>query len=70
MLAATDTKVAPWYIVMGDDKRRAQLNCIAHLLSLVPYKELPHRKVRLPKRQKPNGYKEPTQIFNHVPSLY
>ena len=70
MLAATDTKVAPWYIVMGDDKRRAQLNCTAHLLSLVPYKELPHRKVQLPKRQKPNGYKEPTQVFNYVPSLY
>ena len=70
MLAATDTKVAPWYIVMGDDKRRAQLNCIAHLLNLVPYKELPHRKVKLPKRQKPNGYKEPTQVFNYVPSLY
>jgi hypothetical protein len=67
MLAATDTKVAPWYIVMGDDKRRAQLNCIAHLLSLIPYKSLPRRRVRLPKRQKPNGYKEPARRHNSVP---
>ena len=70
MLAATDTKVAPWYIVMGDDKRRAQLNCIAHLLSLIPYKSLPRRRVRLPKRQKPNGYKEPARRHNSVPLLY
>ena len=70
VLAVTDTKVAPWYIVAGDDKRRAQLNCIAHLLSLIPYKELPPREVRLPKRQKPNGYKEPARRHNYVRSLY
>jgi len=70
MLAATDSKIAPWYIVMADNKRRAQLNCIAHLLSLIAYKELPRHKVQLPKRQKPNGYKEPTRRYNHVPSLY
>jgi polyphosphate kinase len=70
MLAATDTKVAPWYILMADNKRRAQLNCIAHLLSLIPYKDLPRRKARLPNRQKPNGYKEPARRDNYVPSLY
>jgi polyphosphate kinase 2 len=70
MLAVTDTKLAPWYIVMGDDKRRAQLNCIAHLLSLIPYKDLARRKVRLPKRQKPNGYKEPARRYNYVPGAY
>jgi polyphosphate kinase 2 len=70
MLANTDTKVAPWYIVMADDKRRAQLNCIAHLLSRIPYKDLPRRKARLPSRQKPNGYKEPARRHNYVPSLY
>jgi hypothetical protein len=70
MLAVTDTKLAPWYIVMGDDKRRARLNCIAHLLSLIPYKDLSRRKVRLPKRQKPNGYKEPTRRYNYVPAAY
>ncbi len=70
MLAATDTKVAPWYIVTADDKRRAQLNCISHLLSLIPYKDVPRRRVRLPKRQKPNGYKEPARHNRYVPSLY
>ena len=70
MFAATDTKVAPWYIVVADDKRRAQLNCISHLLSLIPYKELPRPKVRLPKRQKPEGYEEPARRLNYVPSRY
>ena len=41
MLDATDTKFAPWYIVPSDDKRRARLNCISHLLSLIPYKKVP-----------------------------
>jgi polyphosphate kinase 2 len=50
MLDATDTKEAPWYIVRSDDKRRARLNCIAHLLSAIPYKEAPRDKVKLPKR--------------------
>jgi polyphosphate kinase 2 len=59
MLAATDTAHAPWYIVNADDKRRARLNCIAHLLSVIPYKEVKHKKVKLPKRQKPHGYVEP-----------
>jgi polyphosphate kinase 2 len=48
MLEATDTKHAPWYIVRSDDKKRARLNCIAHLLSLVPYRKVPHKKVELP----------------------
>src|ERR1700730_10356051 len=64
VLASTDTKVAPWYIVRADDKQRAQLNCIAHLLSLIPYKDLRHRKARLPNRQKPNGYKKPARPYN------
>ncbi len=69
MFAATDTKTAPWYIVDADDKRRARLNCISHLLSVIRYKELPRQKVKLPKRQKPNGYKEPRRHPRHVPSL-
>ena len=56
MLAATDTEDAPWYIVRSDDKRRARLNCIAHLLSLIPYEELPRDKVKLPKRSKKGEY--------------
>jgi polyphosphate kinase 2 len=67
MMAATNTRVAPWYVVLADDKRRARLNCIAHLLSLIPYKDLPRTRVKLPKRQKPNGYKEPARHYNHVP---
>ena len=56
MLNATDTKDAPWHIVRSDDKRRARLNCIAHLLDVVPYKKLPHDKVKLPKRSKKDAY--------------
>jgi polyphosphate kinase 2 len=70
MMAATDTQVAPWYIVTSDDKRRAQLNCIAHLLSLIPYKDLPRRSIKLPGRQKPKGYKEPARRTNYVPDVY
>jgi polyphosphate kinase 2 len=56
MFKATDTDFAPWYIVPADDKRRARLNCIGHLLSLIPYKKLPRKKVRLPKRSMRNAY--------------
>jgi hypothetical protein len=68
---ATNTKVAPWYVVNSDDKRRARLDCIAHLLSLIPYKEVPRDKIKLPDRQKRNGYKEPAeQHFTLVPAAY
>ena len=53
MFAATDTKFAPWYIVPSDDKRRARLNCINHLLSVIPYPKLKQKKVKLPKRKTP-----------------
>jgi polyphosphate kinase 2 len=57
MLAATDTEFAPWYIVPSDDKRRARLNCIAHLLGLIPYKKkLPRKKVRVPERSMQGAY--------------
>ena len=55
----TDTNIAPWHVVRSNDKRRARLNAIAHFLSLIPYKKEPLPKVDLPKRQKPDGYKEP-----------
>ena len=48
MFAATDTSFAPWNIVMADDKKRARLNCIAHLLNQIPYEEVPRKKVDLP----------------------
>jgi polyphosphate kinase 2 len=56
MLAATDTKVAPWYIVRSDDKKRARLNCISHLLSLIPYKKVKHAKVKLAGRSEKGAY--------------
>jgi polyphosphate kinase 2 len=56
MFEATDTERAPWYIVPSDDKRRARLNCISHILGLVPYKRLPRPKVKLPKRRTKNRY--------------
>jgi polyphosphate kinase 2 len=56
MLEVTDTKHAPWYILRSDDKRRARLNCIAHILGLIPYKKVPREKVKLPKRSKKDAY--------------
>ena len=50
MLEATDSSDAPWYIVRSDDKRRARLNCISHILKSIPYKKIVHAKVKLPKR--------------------
>ncbi|SRR5579885_991241 len=71
MLAATDTSFAPWFIVSGDDKRRARLNCIAHMLSVIPYKEIEREPVKLPKRQKPHGYVEPkNRRYNLVPEAF
>jgi polyphosphate kinase len=71
MLLATDTSYAPWYVVNADDKRRARLNCIAHFLSLIPYKEIGHEKIKLPERQKPHGYEEPkNRHYNFVPETF
>jgi len=56
MLEATDTKHAPWYIVRSDDKKRARLNCISHLLSLLRYRKVPRETVRLPKRKNKDHY--------------
>src|SRR5215813_1894649 len=66
MFAATDTDLAPWYVVRSDDKRRARLNLITHLLSLIPYRRLSRRRVRLPERQKRGGYREPKHPFRYV----
>src|SRR5262245_29705472 len=56
MFKATDTEFAPWYIVPSDDKRRARLNCISHVLSLIPYKKAKRKKVDLPHRSKAGAY--------------
>ncbi len=56
MLQATDSETAPWYIVRSDDKKRARLNCIAHLLSMIPYQKVPRDKVKMPKRSDKGAY--------------
>jgi polyphosphate kinase len=70
MMAATDTETTPWYVVDADDKRRARLNCISHFLSLIPYEEVPRKKVKLPKRQKPKGYKQSAHPIRRIPNAY
>jgi polyphosphate kinase len=56
MLETTDSKDAPWYIIRSDDKRRARLNCISHILSAIPHKKIKAKKVKLPKRSNKNKY--------------
>ena len=70
MFAATDTDFAPWYVARSDDKRRGRLNIITHLLSQIPYKEAPREKVKLPKRQKPGGYREPDYPYKFINERY
>jgi polyphosphate kinase 2 len=72
MLAATDSSHAPWYILPSDDKRRARLNCIAHLLSLIPYEDLPRDKVKLPKRSEKGAYDDAATLAGRkfVPLVY
>ncbi len=69
MFAATDTSWAPWFVVRSDDKKRARLNAISHLLRHVPYEEIPRKEVKLPDRQKPHDYKEPDYSYKFVPEL-
>jgi len=56
MFSATDTPYSPWYVVVADDKRRARLNCITHLLNQIPYEELPREEVRLPDRDSKGAF--------------
>src|SRR6185437_15391031 len=69
MFKATDTSWAPWYVVRSDDKRRARLNVISHLLAQIPHQDLPRDKPALPKRQKAHGYVEPNYPYKFVPEL-
>ena len=70
MFAATDMPETPWYVVDGNDKRRARLNCITHLLSQVPYEEVPREPVIFPERQSKGDYKEPEYPYRTVPEIY
>jgi len=72
MLQSTDTDFAPWHIVRSDSKRRARLNCIAHILSLIPYKKTPQAKIELPKRNTKDAYDDALPLRGHrfVPEIY
>jgi len=71
MFQYTDIKQAPWYVVNADDKKRARLNCIKHLLSLIPYKELEYAKIKLSPRQSDENYiRPPMNLQTFVPEVY
>jgi len=62
MLKATDTKWATWHILRSDDKKRARLNCISHLLSVIPHKKLPRPEIKLPKRSMKGAYDDQASL--------
>jgi polyphosphate kinase 2 len=72
MLDATDTSHAPWFIVRSDNKKRARLNCISHLLSRIPYEKLPRPDIKLPKRSKKGAYDDQAALAGRkfVPERY
>ena len=72
MLKATDTKHAPWRILRSDDKKRARLNCITHLLDLIPYKKVPREKIKLPDREMKHAYDDQSSLKGRrfIPEIY
>ncbi len=71
MFKYTDTSIAPWYVVDADDKRKARLNTIRHLLSLIPYEVAPPKSIKLPERQQDEDYRRPPKSAQrYVPNLY
>jgi polyphosphate kinase len=70
MFKATNKPFARWHLVRSDDKRRARLNIIEHLLATVPYKTAPRQKAKLPKRQKRGGYKEPNYSSMYIKEVF
>ena len=72
MLKTTDTKHAPWHVVHSDDKRRARLNCISHILNLIPYKKIHRKKVKLPKRSNKRKYDDRASLkgMTTIPEKY
>jgi polyphosphate kinase 2 len=71
MFKYTDIKQAPWYVVNSDDKRRAQLNCIHHLLSMIPYEDLTPEEIILPPRQEDTGYVRPPMMDQtFIPDIF
>jgi polyphosphate kinase 2 len=70
MFAYTDTKISPWYVVNADDKPRARLNCIHHLLSIIPYEEIKYQKIKLPPINKEGYIRPPITEQTFVPEVY
>ena len=72
MIAATHTDDAPWHVVRADSKKRARLNCISHLLSQFPYKDVPREKVKLGERSMKGKYDDVAAManFNFIPERY
>ena len=70
MFAATDTAWAPWFVARSDDKRRVRLNIIEHLLGQIPYKDVPRKKVKLPKRRVSADRKPADHAFKFVPDVH
>jgi polyphosphate kinase 2 len=69
MFAETDTSWAPWFVVPSDDKKRARLNTIAHIIQKIPHKKMKKEKIVLPKRQKAHGYRSPDYPYKYVPEV-
>jgi polyphosphate kinase len=70
MFKATDSSWAPWFVVRSDDKKRARLNIIKHMLGQIPHEAAPREKVKLPKRQKQGDYKETNYPFKFIPEVH
>ncbi|GAA1701694.1 polyphosphate kinase 2 [Microbacterium sediminicola] len=70
MFRATDTGWAPWFVAKTDDKRRGRLNVISHLLSQIPYEELPREHIELPDREEPKEYKDPRLPLRYIPTPF
>ena len=70
MFSYTDTKVSPWWVVEADDKRRARLNCMHHLLSMIPYKEVKREEIKLPPIDMEGYIRPPITDQTFVPEVY
>jgi hypothetical protein len=70
MFLATDTSWAPWYVVHSDNKRRARLNALTHILSKIPYEEPSRSNVKLPKRQDSGDYEDSDYPFRVIPEVF
>ena len=70
MFAATSTEFAPWHVADSNDKKRARLNIISHLLEQIPYDSPKREPVVLPEREKPGGYREPNHSQLYIPAKY